>query len=142
MCIDSCTAHTSYYYHILDIKSGTETCGGIGGDGGNGGSGGAAGTLTINGSADLEASVNQLESNGGNPGLGAVGGDGIIANSRYKGYYTTWDDTSCNHFIDCHASCSGRSGYGGYNANTSQDEFCPGDSGQSGNPGKPWKPTF
>ena len=139
-CIDRCTACTAHYYHILDIKTGTETCGGKGGNGGDGGPGGAAGALTVNGSESLEASVNQLESNGGNPGLGAVGGDGIIANSRYKGYYKTWDETHCSGI--CDAKCDGRSGYGGYNANTSQDKFCPGDSGQSGNQGKPWKPSF
>ena len=128
-------AHISYYYHILDIKTGPETCGGKGGNGGDGGLGGAAGLLKINGNSGLVASVNQLESDGGTPGLGAVGGDGIIANSRYKGYYSKF----CEIFLTFTCNC-GKSAYGGYDANTSQDEFCPGDAGQSGNPGKPWTP--
>ena len=127
--------HISYYYHILDIKTGPETCGGKGGNGGDGGLGGAAGLLRINGNSGLEASVNQLESDGGSPGSGAIGGDGIIANSQYKGYYSEW----CKYFLTFTCNC-GKSAYGGFDANTSQDEFCPGDPGQSGNPGKPWTP--
>ena len=58
VCVDSCTAHTSFYYHVLDIKTGPETCGGKGGNGGNGGPGGPAGGVTIismQGNADLKA---------------------------------------------------------------------------------------
>ena len=126
----------SFYYHILDIKTGPETCGGKGGNGGNGGLGGAAGSLTFKGNAGLEVSVHQLESDGGTPGLGAVGGDGMIANSQYKGYYSKW----CQQFLTTWCNCKGHSAYGGFNANTSKDEFCPGYPGESGNPGRPWKP--
>ena len=140
-CVDSCTAHTSFYYHILDIKTGPETCGGTGGTGGNGGPGGSAGFLKVEGNASLEALIKAQDSNGGNPGIGGIGGDGMIVNSRYKGYLNTWDSTSCHGVCSAHCD-SGPYAYGGYNANTSQDEFCPGDPGDIGNPGIPWTPSF
>ena len=142
VCVDSCTAHTSFYYHVLDIKTGPETCGGKGGNGGNGGPGGPAGGVTIismQGNADLEALIKAQDSNGGFPGIGGIGGDGLIADSRYTGYYNTWDDTGCHSPLHCDAKCdSGPYAFGGYGANTSQDEFCPGDPGDVGNPGDPW----
>ena len=143
VCLDSCTANTDYYYRVLDIKTDSKTCGGKGGNGGNGGHGGAAGGVTIismGGNTDLEALIKAQDSNGGFPGIGGIGGDGLIANSRYTGYYKTWDKTECDTFIvDCDAKCdSGPYAYEGYGANTSQDEFCPGDQGDLGNPGEPW----
>ena len=78
-----------------------------------------------------------MESNGGNPGNGQIGGDGLLVDSQYWGYYTTWDQTSCH---GCNAHCDGHSAYRGYQANTSQDKFCPGDPGINGNPGAPWRP--
>ena len=136
-CVDSCTAHTSFYYHVLEIKTGPETCGGKGGNGGNGGPGGAAGNVFLEGFADLEALIKAQVSNGGNPGIGGIGGNGLIVNSQYRGYYKTWDDTDCRDL--CFAKCeSGPYAYGGYGANTSQDQFCPGDPGEIGIPGEPW----
>ena len=136
-CVDSCTAHTSFYYHVLEIKTGPETCGGKGGNGGNGGPGGAAGTVSIEGHVNLEPLIKAQDSNGGNPGIGGIGGNGLIVNSQYRGYYKTWDDTDCRDV--CFAKCeSGPYAYGGYGANTSQDEFCPGDPGEVGIPGIPW----
>ena len=63
-CIDHCNLHNRYWYNILNIKTGSETCGGNGGNGGNGGPGGPAGFLAIDGPTDVKPQNTRLSSQG------------------------------------------------------------------------------
>ena len=129
-----------WYYKILDITSGSETCGGNGGNGGNGGTGGAAGLLTINGPSDLEAQNTRQGGNPGNGGIGGIGANGLKCNRRYKGFYHTWEDG------DCHGICDAKCGPDGSNYGpnppdeTRNDKDCNGKPGESGHPGEVWTP--
>ena len=62
--IDHCTLHNRHWYNVLNIKAGSEFCGGNGGNGGNGGPGGPAGFLKIDGPTDIKPQNTRLSSQG------------------------------------------------------------------------------